>query len=1694
MTIEIEICTKYDPRCIECDENVCFECADSILWSIRRSGARNTDPQLPPDELEREFAFQFEFGSQDPRVFDQVEPFFLIPSDAAPLLDSSQKCEQGLTTDDSWTCTRSPISHKVCGHWGSFYFDSPTYAINEDGSTIRLSVKRTGGGFGETSIQYDILHLETNASDVHPTAQYTSSQELVFEQGVIEKTFLITIHDDRQVEGDERFQVILHDPRGGASLGHQKSTIVTIIDDDGRQTDTRNTGIATSTGRRLSSGSSLGDLFSVIAGEVNTYMIQATRGDGTAQTTGGDVYNMEIRHTDDYFESQDSNPAVLSYGGVTRGSVSDNNDGSYSLTWVQRRAGRVSVSVYQSVQGGLRGDYFNNAWFQGEPETSRIDETIDFHWGNGYVVSTFNDFVTVRWTGDLLAPDTDIYHFDVNADNHIRLWIDGELLIDQWDRIVNNVRASKRLQLGTFYPIEIEYQETTGNAMVQLLWQRAKFGGPSVVVPKDVLYWRNHVSDSPYHNVIVSPSRADASATVVVGSATVYAVAGKQSTFRIKARDSFDNQIQSPDLEDITARLVLSSGSGGGNGPTDIHADVTWDTKSYSFIATYTCFISGIYQLHVQNAGTHVYGSPFSVVIEPGDCHGTYSVVSGPGADAMVVHAAGTETTVTIEARDTHGNRRTSTGDRFDVRAYHQTLDAVDIATVLDDGNGIYTARFTPRFKGIYHVAISLNDNVPVAASPYTITVQSGAASSRTLVSGNAIATAYTGVVNSFDISAYDENGNSLETGGMARALWLEPPSGGANIIGTCVDLLNGRYQGQYVPMELGTHQLHITVNGFPVYGTPFPVNVLPGPTSGARCAVTGEGIVAAVAGIRAEFILQVKDIYGNDKVYGSGSETLSVVLTGISAFPADVKYIGYGKYLISYTAEAAGTYNVRVIVDGEEPASGPFTVVVAPGPICAKCSLVSCESGSDCALTVGDSRDYEGFIAGDSMPILITAKDKYYNERKSGGDRFIVTYEGPWPSKDTGYLPYVDQNDGTYKVLWSPEASGRYKVKVIGLESGGLDTTYYGSPQLLDPVLLNRVENGPLVRDYHYTAPVGMNRADGFSVKWEGYLIPEYTEKYTFRLSAGGYSPLEIDGGARLYINDKLVVDTSPSAWYSTSKSTISHPWTMLSGTVALTANALVSIRVELTEGTDQTTIALWWKSMSRIEAIVPSERLHSSSPLLNDLNYMTIRPAIPHPPSFTVRGSTHIYSETGEISQFVIVSRDRFGNALWNGGQNIHTLLYDHDSFASSSPFDVETQDKGDGEYLASYTATTTGRFGFIIASTDSPVLRIGLDEYRMQLVPFNIRGSPFILNIEAVTPSGAQSTAIGDGSVSTTAGVLTNFILQLRDQWKNAVIASVDGVQLRLVLLDGETTVAGTLQDRSDGTFVAEYLPTISGRYAIEVLAPPESEYDRTEIILVVHPTVPAADTSKIVSNSLTSSIAIDTRYTFEVELRDRFNNVIDYAGNVVAAVVTGPVTVHASLLDAGGGKTYMHYQVPVGGTYSIILILLTAKSPYVGGGLIGKYYHTSTTPLTEPSLSHLDSTIAFDWRSIQSTDTHLQSTREYGRIRWTGYILPKYSEEYTFLAQVDAGISLQVDGRIVIDQLFSSGGTYQGSIELKEHVAYEIVVEYWRGTAPPSSEGFITLEWASVRTPIQVLPSEALYPQAEEIYPQLKVTAS
>ena len=54
-----------------------------------------------------------------------------------------------------------------------------------------MTVFRTGGGLGSATVDYYILHLTTDESDVATIAPTTASSTLTFDEGVVQLTFKV---------------------------------------------------------------------------------------------------------------------------------------------------------------------------------------------------------------------------------------------------------------------------------------------------------------------------------------------------------------------------------------------------------------------------------------------------------------------------------------------------------------------------------------------------------------------------------------------------------------------------------------------------------------------------------------------------------------------------------------------------------------------------------------------------------------------------------------------------------------------------------------------------------------------------------------------------------------------------------------------------------------------------------------------------------------------------------------------------------------------------------------------------------------------------------------------------------------------------------------------------------------------------------------------------------------------------------------------------------------------------------------------------------------------------------------------------------------------------------------------------------------------------------------------------------------
>jgi GH43 family beta-xylosidase len=145
-----------------------------------------------------------------------------------------------------------------------------------------------------------------------------------------------------------------------------------------------------------------------------------------------------------------------------------------------------AAQLYGSPEG-LLGNYTDAFGGSG----TRVDPEIDFNWGSGRPhPSVAVDQVTVDWTGQVRADHSEEYTFAIQSDEGARLWIGGELIIDDWTaHTVHTTTGTKLLEAGKWYDIRVEYFDKTGQAAINFKWSSASQtdAGQFEVVPESNL-------------------------------------------------------------------------------------------------------------------------------------------------------------------------------------------------------------------------------------------------------------------------------------------------------------------------------------------------------------------------------------------------------------------------------------------------------------------------------------------------------------------------------------------------------------------------------------------------------------------------------------------------------------------------------------------------------------------------------------------------------------------------------------------------------------------------------------------------------------------------------------------------------------------------------------------------------------------------------------------------------------------------------------------------------------------------------------------------------------------------------------------------------------------------------------------------------------------------------------------------------
>lgn len=172
--------------------------------------------------------------------------------------------------------------------------------------------------------------------------------------------------------------------------------------------------------------------------------------------------------------------------------------------------------------------------------------------------------------------------------------------------------------------------------------------------------------------------------------------------------------------------------------------------------------------------------------------------------------------------------------------------------------------------------------------------------------------------------------------------------------------------------------------------------------------------------------------------------------------------------------------------------------------------------------------------------------------------------------------------------------AGGENLIEVVGTKDGQTyrDSATWTAPQNDPPVngLIGmysdnkRLRDAQLIRyepsaalDWGMESPGGSIGSDGWSARFTGRILADFSETYTFRVLA--------DDGVRLFVDGKLIVDD----WNNGASGE-------KSGTVALDAAVRHTIVIEFFDNTGGASLSLDWSSPSLPRQAVPADHLFTS------------------------------------------------------------------------------------------------------------------------------------------------------------------------------------------------------------------------------------------------------------------------------------------------------------------------------------------------------------------------------------------------------------------------------------------------------------------------------------------------------------------
>jgi hypothetical protein len=155
------------------------------------------------------------------------------------------------------------------------------------------------------------------------------------------------------------------------------------------------------------------------------------------------------------------------------------------------------------------------------------------------------------------------------------------------------------------------------------------------------------------------------------------------------------------------------------------------------------------------------------------------------------------------------------------------------------------------------------------------------------------------------------------------------------------------------------------------------------------------------------------------------------------------------------------------------------------------------------------------------------------------------------------------------------------------------------------------------------------------------------------------------------------------------------------------------------------------------------------------------------------------------------------------------------------------------------------------------------------------------------------------------------------------------------------------------------------------------------------------------------------------------------------------------------------------------YIVLVSFCFAGMLAPGIGLRGSYYQKAD--LSGTAIVKYDPAVNLEWKEDAGPIKEIKPGAF--SVQWRGYLMPQFSESYTFTVKSAGGIRLFINNKRVIDDWGAkSGAEKTGTVDLKADRLVAVILQFTH----PVGTGSIQLQWSSPSLPIELIPTNRMYP--------------